>query len=304
VQKALTGRSARTWAGVAGAVLCLLAIAFLARRGLALGSRLGDGLAAISPARAAAATVVYGAGGLLLGAAWVALVRLAAGPGPGAARLFRTHLQSQLAKYVPGNVFHFAYRHVAARQEGVGHAPLALALGLESILLMAAASMLALVLAHDPRLLAVAPWAGNVSWVALLLPVLAWIALALVARRWPSTRLSPGRSAPWFAVVLALDLLFFVLAGGALRLLAPDPGGLPFAAWCSWLALAWLVGYVVPGAPGGLGLREFVLVQGLGPTFGEGGAMAIAIGYRLVTLGADAMLAAGGLLLAAHARKR
>jgi uncharacterized membrane protein YbhN (UPF0104 family) len=72
---------------------------------------------------------------------------------------------------------------------------------------------------------------------------------------------------------------------------------LPFAAWCGWLALAWVVGYVTPGAPGGLGLREAVLVLGLSPVVGDAEAMAVALAYRLVTIVADALLAGGGFLL-------
>jgi uncharacterized membrane protein YbhN (UPF0104 family) len=58
-----------------------------------------------------------------------------------------------------------------------------------------------------------------------------------------------------------------------------------------------LLGYVTPGAPAGLGLREGVLALGLTPVLGESEALALALVYRLVTVIADGVLAAFGFLV-------
>ena len=84
--------------------------------------------------------------------------------------------------------------------------------------------------------------------------------------------------------VLAIDFSFFVLATAALRSLGAGAAGLPIASWCGWLALAWLLGYVMPGAPAGVGVRETVLVIGLGPALGEADALVLALAYRFVTV--------------------
>jgi uncharacterized membrane protein YbhN (UPF0104 family) len=97
-------------------------------------------------------------------------------------------------------------------------------------------------------------------------------------------------------LVLAIDFAFFLLAGAAVRVLDSSPDVLPFSAWCGWLSLAWIVGYVTPGAPAGIGLREAVLVLGLSPALGESEALALALLYRLVTTIADGALAAFGFL--------
>jgi uncharacterized membrane protein YbhN (UPF0104 family) len=97
--------------------------------------------------------------------------------------------------------------------------------------------------------------------------------------------------------VLAIDLSFFVLTTIALRSLSPGVAGLPIASWCGWLALAWLLGYVMPGAPAGLGVRETVLVLGLGPALGEAEALVVALAYRFVTVVVDAVSAGAGFLL-------
>lgn len=284
-------------AAVVGGALCVVAIGLLIRRGAALGDALGDRLAEIEPASFAAALAAYLAGALALGAAWIALVRCMADAHARARPLLIAHLRAQVAKYLPGNVFHFAYRHAAARAEGVGHVALGGALALESALLIAASAIVALGVVADPRLESVVPHARLGVWAAPLLAALAIAAALALTRRYGRARASLRETALTLVAVLAIDLVFFALAAVALRLLCAQPTAMPFSAWCGWLSLAWVVGYVTPGAPGGIGLRETVLVLGLQNVLGEADALAVALAYRLLTLIADGLLAALGFAI-------
>ena len=297
MQAALIPGSLKRVAGIAGTALCIIAVALLVWRGIALRDSLGEQLQRIAPATFAFALALYVVGSLLLATGWVLLVRLASAATPRAAPLFVGHLRAQLAKYLPGNVFHLAWRHLAARREGVGHRALALALLLESILLIAAAAALGFGVASDPRVGALAPWARHLVWSAPVVAVLAWIGIGVLGRRGGFAQLVPARTAPFYFGVLGLDLVFLVLAALALRVLCDQPTALPLAAWCGWLALAWALGYATPGAPGGIGLREAVLVLGLAPVLGDAGALALALAYRLLTLVADAVLALAGFAM-------
>jgi len=284
-------------ASIGGTVLCVVAAALLIARCIALGGSVAEQLSRISVARFAVALLLYLVGSVLLGFAWIVLVRTAAAGLPRALPLLRGHLRAQVAKYLPGNVFHFAYRHVAARREGVAHASLVAALALEAALLMAAAAIVALGVVSDPRIESVVPWARQFVWLAPALALLAWLALSFVAPRFGIPRAPLMQRAPQLALVLAINLVFFLLAGAALRELHTQADTIPFGAWCGWLALAWLVGYVTPGAPAGLGLREAILALGLSPVLGESEALALALVYRLVTVVADGVLAAVGFFL-------
>lgn len=283
-------------ATIAGGLLCVAAAALLIMRVIALRDSIGERFAHVSAAAFAEALGLYLVGSVLLAFAWVVLVRVASDAHPRVRPLLRGHLRAQVAKYLPGNVFHFAYRHVAARREGVSHASLAAALGLEAAFLLTAAAMIALGVAADPHLDALVPWARRSIAFVPVFALLAWMALSYVAPRFGVPRAPLSRRAPGLAVVLAIDFAFFVLAGTALRALHPHPDALPFSAWCGWLSLAWIVGYVTPGAPAGIGLREAVLALGLAPTLGESEALALALLYRLVTSIADGALAAFGFL--------
>ena len=69
--------------------------------------------------------------------------------------------------------------------------------------------------------------------------------------------------------------------------------------WGSWLAgfaLAWSVGLVVPGAPGGLGVFELVLLARLSGAVPEAEVLAVLVSYRLISVAAE-LLAAGGVEL-------
>lgn len=277
--------------GVVGSLITLIALILLLRRGWALGDALGDQLLRLSPASFLAALAAYLLGGLLHAAGWGVLVRSASSTRPHLAPLFIGHLRSQLAKYLPGNIFHFAYRHVAARREGVGHRALGLALALESILLMAAAAALAFGVMGDPRIDTVVPWARPLVWLIPLLAAGTWAGIGLIGPRAGYAQLAFSQTGLPLALVLVAYVAFFVLGAASLRVLVDQPGALPFAAWCGWLSLAWIVGYVVPGAPAGLGLREAVLVLGLSPVLGDVDALALALTYRLITLLADGLLA-------------
>lgn len=279
---------------IAGALLCVVALALLVRRGVALGTELGDRLQKISILQFAGALAAYVAGAAALAFTWALLVRTAVGHAVDTRLLVVAHLRSQLAKYLPGNVFHFAYRHLAARRQGVGHAALGTALALESILLIAAAAILAFGVTADPRVDAMLPWARRLVWLAPLLACVAVLVATGGARRFGFA--ATGGSSPSAASVgvFAIDAVFFVLAAFALRLLCAQPEAMPFGAWCGWLSLAWAVGYVTPGAPAGIGLREAVLALGLAPVLGPSDALALALAYRLLTVVADALLAGVG----------
>lgn len=67
---------------------------------------------------------------------------------------------------------------------------------------------------------------------------------------------------------------------------------LPTTAWLSAFALAWTAGLVVPGAPGGLGVFEAVLLLRLAVELPQAPLLAVALSYRVVVTLADGGVAA------------
>jgi hypothetical protein len=77
---------------------------------------------------------------------------------------------------------------------------------------------------------------------------------------------------------------------------------LPGAPHDYWLliavfALAWVVGFVTPGAPGGLGVREGLMLLMLAPVFTAASASVLVIALRVATTLGDVLILAAGFLL-------
>ncbi len=236
-----------------------------------------------------AGALLYGAAGFLLAAAWRQILAAERPPGP-AAGYHAVYGRTQIAKYLPGNCFHFVGRQMLGGALGHSQAGLALASLVETALLVAIATGLALPLAAA-RLGAwtVLVPAGALAMVALLLfaprllPVGLWPDRASARRRLPAGNL---------LCAVAAQAAFFCIMGGILWLLAAllgdhRPGALDPLTSISALALAWVIGFVTPGASAGIGVREAVLILVLEGALGAEASAAAALALRLVTTAGD-----------------
>ncbi|MDR9453948.1 MAG: lysylphosphatidylglycerol synthase domain-containing protein [Wenzhouxiangella sp.] len=202
---------------------------------------------------------------------------------------------TQVAKYLPGNVGHFVFRYALTRATGAGRAATLTATALEPWLLLLAAlvGLVALGNVDWPTLWGWSPWWG---WV---LPLLALVG-AVVGLMWVRGRgwidgLNPaGLLLPW-----ALQLTFVLASAGlfvqVLALHQPTPAP-PVTEVLAAAVLAWLVGFVTPGSPGGLGVREAVLGVALAAWIDPATAVAAVAVFRGVTvLGDGVMFGAGAV---------
>lgn len=282
-----------------GRGLAVAAVVFLAHQGWMHRHTALAALEGLSFARTASALVLYIVACLVLSLAWPLTLRGIGHPRIPLRPLAALHLRAQLSKYLPGGVFHFAQRHMDSLRWGLSHTDLTLALAVEAAFLLGTASLVAVGVAGDPRLALLPDWLRPLTYALPLILPLAWLALRVWARRIDNgTR--DVMLVPLLCVV-GIDLAFFVLSGLALLTMG-NLGGDP-AFWLGWLAMAWLCGYLVPGAPGGIGIRETVLVLGLAHAMGSGQALALALAYRMVTLSADAVCTALGFLLSRRSVK-
>ncbi len=246
------------------------------------------------------------------GLSWAIILRWL-GLRPRLEPLVRLYLATNMGKFLPGGVWHLASRVQALR---LGHAALSnrtsTPLALMAVLLdplLAAAAALALVplggLDHGIALLALVPLLA--LWPRWLNPLLQRLerqrarqlgleeALAQDLAGAPAQQLGTGlaqplrlRSYPWAPLLGQWGFVLMRFAGFACCVLAFDlQHALDWWRWLSAFALAWTVGLVVPGAPGGLGVFESVLLLRLGSALPDPALLAVALGYRLVVTTAD-----------------
>ena len=250
-----------------------------------------------------AGALLYGLSGFLLSSAWRQILATERPPGP--ARFYHAvYGRTQIAKYLPGNCFHFVGRQVLGRALAHSQAALALASMLEAVLLVTAAMSLALPLA----LARLGAWS-----LVLLATAAAALALTFAASRLLPARFARGAAssadrsvalpATRLLRALALHVVFFAAAGGLLGLLAAAaagsaPAGAPGLLTCvGALALAWAAGFVVPGAAAGIGVREAVLMIALDGALAPEAGAAVALALRLVTTAGDGIFCVLALAL-------
>ncbi|MFM8966531.1 MAG: lysylphosphatidylglycerol synthase domain-containing protein, partial [Vulcanococcus sp.] len=100
--------------------------------------------------------------------------------------------------------------------------------------------------------------------------------------------LLPGHGFPGPPLLAELAFVLLRFGGFACCVQAFDLGfSLGWGGWLAGFAMAWTAGLVVPGAPGGLGVFEAVLLLRLTAVVPEAPLLAVAISYRLVTAAAD-----------------
>jgi glycosyltransferase 2 family protein len=183
--------------------------------------------------------------------------------------------QAQLGKYIPGSIWQYAGRAAVARTHGIPVGPVGVSLAVEfAAAAIAAGSMAALL----------------VGWWGAL--ILAAVAVLLVAGGRPMRSRLPvsvtiRATLLYLPVWLLLGASFWLCARGLVAVPAGD-----LALYMGAFAVAWLAGLLAVYAPGGLGVREAVLVALLHGRIGAADALVVAAASRLTLILADVLLAA------------
>ncbi|MET0231149.1 MAG: hypothetical protein ABW186_09485 [Rhodanobacteraceae bacterium] len=293
--------NARRLLRLGGLVLSLVAIAWIVHR-FATGGALDVLSGASVGAPALVAYIVAGAFAyaLVMGFPMVAWWRIVAGlapHAPPAMQTLGTYAASQYGKYLPGNVAHYALRHAWSRRYDIPHASLALASVLEAALLVLGALTVVVGAGVRPAVVAklVDPRIAVVG-VVLALAALA-IALRVIRHLGALKRMHVPTPAPTMMLAaLACYVAFFLACATLVAGLANALGYPPvsFALIAAASAASWLAGFVVIGAPAGLGVREAAFVALAGPALGEDRALLLMGLFRIITFLGDTLVLAAG----------
>lgn len=279
------GPDARRWLNRIGALLGAAGVVFVALRLASYADEIdAAGIGVGGYVALLGLAVVYGASNLLLALGWWRLLRCL---GVTAARgwALRAYAISQLAKYVPGNIFQFAGRQAIGVAAGFGNGPLAKSTALE-LLLLAAAGALFVPLT--------APLLYNSTGV-IVAGTAAFLALSVLAI-WLAARFGGaefGRAALCYLGFLVVSGLIFA---GTYHVVG-DASAVPAISWIAGAyVLAWLAGMLTPGAPAGIGVREAVLLFLLADLASPPVILLAVVAGRAVTvLGDLGFYLAGGL---------
>lgn len=218
----------------------------------------------------------------------------------------QVYLKTNLAKYLPGNVWHYYGRISAAMTAGVSTSAATLSVVLEPLLMAAAALVMVLLGSQSSAAssrfgLRALPMFGLATVLIAVHPRFLNVAISTLGRLKAKAIGSPAVGAVDFQVhryplrPLLGELGFIALrgAGFLLTLLALGPLELSqIPLLIGAFSLAWLLGLVVPGAPGGLGIFEATAIALLDGSFSSGLVISTIGLYRLISVLAESAGAA------------
>jgi uncharacterized membrane protein YbhN (UPF0104 family) len=209
----------------------------------------------------------------------------------------RIYLKTNIAKYIPGNVWHFYGRVWAAQKVGI---PLSVAIltVLMEPLLMAAAALIITLISNPAQQwqLKLLSLAGILILIhpQILNPVIRVLGRSKVKTQDP--KLKPDLQLTHYPIVPLVGEIGFVGLRGIGFLfvfLALDPSA-PFTVGqmpllISVFSFAWLLGLVVPGAPGGVGIFEVTVLSLLKNHFPVALILGVVAFYRLISVLAETL---------------
>jgi hypothetical protein len=188
----------------------------------------------------------------------------------------KTYGTSQIAKYVPGNVFHLAGRQALGMAIGLPGPSLAKSVIWEQVLFASTGTFY-----------------GVLGWTmlrlgmkdAVLVALFILIALAMIAALRYIWSAQIANAFTW-------QLAFLLISSGVFVTIAAYCA--PFSMNLSLLAslatayiIAWVAGFITPGAPAGMGIRELVLLFLLKGMISESDLLLAVVLGRIVTVLGD-----------------
>jgi len=269
-------RSLKYWFHAVGSLLGLLGVVFVVLRLFAYAGQISFSCLNITAWSIIGLMVlVYGAANVLLARAWWHLLAFFEVKANWQWAL-KTYGLSQVAKYIPGNIFHLAGRQALGMAVGLPARPLAKS-ALWEVGMLAIGGALFGVLAIPLVWVELSPWLSAVLFLVMTGALFAALRQLL----------SPSVAAAliWQMAFLFVSAAMFI---GILKIVAPSAFTLPvLITLCGAYVIAWLAGFVTPGAPAGMGIREVVLLFLLGVHVGQAELLMVVVLGRAVTVIGD-----------------
>ncbi len=209
----------------------------------------------------------------------------------------QVYLKTNIAKYLPGNLWHFYGRISSATKADIPLKAATLSILLEPLLMVAAALLIALMSLQQVGQGGMAQGAivGLFLVLVSLHPRCLNLAIARLTQLKQKAIQSPPtpplkiKRYPWRLLLgelgfLGLRGMGFVFVFLAIQVISLSQIPTILGAF----SMAWLLGFVTPGLPGGIGVFEVVAIALLRQSFSPGDLISVVALYRLVNTLAEA----------------
>lgn len=233
---------------------------------------------------------------------WKKLVEMFSGKELEAKDCVMVYSKSNLLKYVPGNVFQYVGRNALAVEKNIPHMEVAAATLFDVGLTVLAASLISLFFLSDVILdfLHENPTIWHIAVVLIVLFILLVLIVAWVwQEKFKKILLRYQHLVTWQSIkVLLWGLIYYILVmflSSAFYLvilhyvLDVSVRSEVYVQLFSAYTLAWLVGFVTPGAPAGIGIKEAVMMSVTGNLLGLDVITLSMVILRILSIFADVL---------------
>jgi len=213
------------------------------------------------------------------------------------------YLKTNLAKYLPGNIWHFYGRIVAVTNAGGTIGAATLSVLLEPLLMAAAALLMAV---SGSQVNTESRWLQVICLIVVgvgIHPRILNLFIQLLSRfkgKATDGEIFKLKKYPFLPLLGELGFLALRGSGFLLTLMALTTVNFhQIPQLLSAFSMAWVLGLVIPGAPGGIGVFEATAIALLDQQFSPGLLISVVALFRVVSILAEA-IAAGVATLAEH----
>ncbi len=240
---------------------------------------------------------------------WVRFIRILSGVKIPLKSAASVYARSNFMKYVPGNVFQYVGRNRLAADMQISHVDVACSTILEILCCFITPFLLILLLMGRQMIEIFQAYRKN--FLVILLAGVVLVVLLLLLCRWKFrqqlqnyfrkySKLLKKDTLPRLLSVLLLYIFQYVVATAMYAIPACTMFDIPkdqMALFLGTYLFSWVIGYITPGAPGGFGVREAVMMLMCSSFMDTDTITLYAVTMRLVTTLGDILAFVLGLLL-------
>lgn len=207
------------------------------------------------------------------------------------------YVKANMGKYLPGNVMHYVERNLFAGSLGLNQKAVLLSTVTEIIGQVSVCSIPGIILLGR-RVLPVLPEIIHIKYIIWFAVLICLLLIGIIIFKKEIKKFFTDISIKVFLKAFSRAIptyLAVVLLGGLVLVIiftSTMNGGMSRNMGLSIVAAfttAWVLGFVVPGAPGGIGVREFVLLFLLRDMFPEPVILACILVHRMICILGDVL---------------
>ena len=297
---------------LAGSALALIALVYFGHTMAHYWTKSSDAIWHPAVALSICCSLALGAAGYFFSAAsWTQICR-ALGLDINSVTACRIYFISQFGKYLPGNVAQHAGRLAMGVREKLSGTAVATSQLIEILLVIGSFAVLATIVGSSyltqwqPDVIRIKPWQ---ILLAITVAVFASLLALRLVRRWNRLRhfsdLIHHLIASRQGITHLGSAILLIIANAAtttlclyiIAIAVTGSHALPVMDISFIFIVSWLAGFVTPGAPAGLGVRETVMLAMLSQIMGMSDAVATSLVFRIATTGTDLLIFFLGLCL-------